>query len=167
VVAPWEVGAGAALVFGLLVRARRAARATAVLVAAGVVAGAVRAAAAVDAHERARAEADRALPATARCSATAVVVSSPVAVRGTLRWDAELTEVSCDGADVGWTGRATLYGGPPDLARGDRAEVVATLAPPQRLWNTATGDPRPGEALRGTLRSGGALDVRVTRRGRG
>jgi competence protein ComEC len=88
-------------------------------------------------------------------------------VRGSLRWDGLLAGLVCDGAPVAWTGNATLYGGPGDLARGDEVEIVATLAPPQRLWNPSTGDPRPGEALRDVVRSGGVLDARVVRRARG
>ena len=60
-----------------------------------------------------------------------------------------------------------LYGGPDDLARGDEAAVVATLGAPQRLWNAAGGDPRPAEAHRNVVRSGGTLDVRIERRGSG
>jgi len=84
-----------------------------------------------------------------------------------LRWDAELENLECDGETISWSGVATLYGGPPELARGDEAAVVATLGAPQRLWNLATGDPRPGQAHRGVTRSGGTLDVVVTRRGSG
>jgi competence protein ComEC len=94
------------------------------------------------------------------------VVSSPVGTHGTLRWDASLRQVRCDDAPVSWEGLATLYGGPEDLARGDEGEVVATLGAPQRLWNPSGGDPRPGEARRRVLRSGGTLDVRVTARAR-
>jgi competence protein ComEC len=111
--------------------------------------------------------ADVALPAPARCSAHARIVTSPVSVRGSLRYDADLDGLVCEGTPVNWSGRATLYGGPPDLARDDEVEAVAGLAPPQRLWNASGGDPRPGEARRGILRSGGAIDVRVLRRAAG
>ena len=53
-----------------------------------------------------------------------------------------------------WSGVATLYGGPADLARGDEADVVATLGAPQRLWDASSGDPRPGEAHRGVAALG-------------
>jgi competence protein ComEC len=95
------------------------------------------------------------------------VASSPVGARGTLKWDGDLTDLVCDGVPVAWSGRATLYGGPDDLAHGDAIEVVASLAPPQRMWNPSTGDPRASEALRGVLRTGGALDVRIVRRAAG
>jgi hypothetical protein len=96
-----------------------------------------------------------------------VVASSPVLARDVLRWDAQLDHVDCEGTATPWSGIATLYGGPDDLARGDELEVVATLGAPQRLWNASGGDPRPGESHRGALRSGGTLDVVVERRGSG
>lgn len=168
VVAPWETALAAAGVLAIAVAARRAgAFAAAALVLAGLGAGWHRAEASVARHEAAGAEADAKLPLPARCAGLARVASSPVSVRGALRWDGWLEEPVCDGATVRWSGLVTFYGGPEGLARGDRAEVVGTLAPPQRLWNDGTGDPRPGEALRGVLRSGGALDVRVVERGAG
>jgi competence protein ComEC len=131
----------------------------------GVASG--RAAWAVAAHERARAAAALALPAPVRCAGQARVVESPVGIHGALRWTGFLTGLECDGEVTAWSGRATLYGGPPDLARGDELEVVAQLAPPERMWNSATGDPRPGEARRAVLRTGGLIDARVLRRRRG
>jgi competence protein ComEC len=166
-VAPWEVCVGAVVLLALL---RAAGRVTLVVAAAVLVAGTVggvRAVAAVARHERTAALADAAMPAPARCSAHARVSSSPVEARDTLRYDADLDSLLCDGSPVAWTGAATLYGGPADLARGDEVEVVASLAPPQRLWNPSGGDPRPSEARRGVFRSGGAIDVRWALRARG
>ena len=167
VVAPWQVAASAAAIVGLSLRARRASPVAAVIVAIALGGGVARACAAVRRHEVERARADLALPQPARCSAHGRVDSSPVGLRGTLKWDAQLDGVSCDGVAVPWAGRATLYGGPADLARSDEIELVGTLAPPQRLWNPATGDPRASEALRGVVRTGGTLDVRVLRPGSG
>jgi competence protein ComEC len=162
-----EVCVGAATALLLLLAARR--------ISAGVALGAVlagafgagRAASVVDAHERRAAIADGVLPSPVRCSARATVASSPTFARGTLRYDAALEGLLCDGEGVSWSGLATLYGGPADLSRGDRIEVVANLAPLQRLWNESGGDPRPGEARRRVVRSGGAIDVRRVARGRG
>jgi competence protein ComEC len=167
VVAPWHVGAAASAIMGLALLARRASRIAALVVALGLGVGVIRAGAAVRRHEAERAQADVALPQPARCSAHGRVDSSPVGIRGTLKWDAWLDRVACDGAAVALTGRVTLYGGPADLARNDDIAIVGTLAPPQRLWNPATGDPRASEALRGVVRTGGALDVRVLRPGTG
>jgi competence protein ComEC len=166
-VAPGEVAAAVCVVLLLLARARRVRLAAAVTTLVAVAAGGVRARAAVTGHERAGAGADAVMPAPVRCTARAQVIASPVRVRGTLRYDAHLEELVCDGSAVPWRGAATLYDGPADLARGDDLEVVATLAPPQRLWNPSGGDPRPSEARRGVLRSGGAVDVRRVHRGAG
>ncbi|HTQ48290.1 MAG TPA: ComEC/Rec2 family competence protein, partial [Polyangiaceae bacterium] len=164
-VAPWEVVATGALILAMLVRR---ARSTAIVLAVVLLAaGALRARSAVKAHEGARAAADAALGLPKRCTARARVVSSPVVVRGTLRWDGAIEDAACDEAAATWSGVATLYGGPADLARGDEAIVVATLGAPQRLWDASGGDPRPGEAHRGVARSGGTLDVVVTRRASG
>jgi len=166
VVAPWEVAVAGFLVLALVVRGWRPRVVATAIVVAAVGIGRLRAQASVDRHEKALAEADTVIPLPARCAGHARVDSSPVRVRGAARWDATI-EASCDGAGSSWRGRATVYGGPEELARGDEVDVVATLAPPQRLWNTAAGDPRPGEALRGVVRTGGALDVRLARRASG
>ncbi len=166
VVARWEVACAAALVVALEYRGIRTAMASAVVIAVAVSVGFARARAHIDRHEDMRAQADAIVPSPSRCSARAEVEASPVRIRGAVRWDGEL-HASCEGAPAPWAGPATVYGGPEDLARGDVVEIVATLAPPQRLWNPATGDPRPGEALRGVVRTGGALDVRIVRRASG
>jgi competence protein ComEC len=183
-VAPWEVGLAAACAACLLVCpvAARGWPATArgwqgparvegrgglcvvLTIALGIGLGALRGRAAVSRHEEERRRADVALGAPLRCTARGRVDSSPVRVRDVLRWDARLVDLVCEGRRSDWEGEATLYGGPEDLARGDEAEVVATLGAPQRLWNSATGDPRPAEAHRGIARSGGVLDVRVAHR---
>src|SRR5262249_34141447 len=125
--------------------------------------GAARAWDAVDADETRRAEAARALPGPSRCTGRAVVASSPVRIRGAPRWDAEVALADCEGVPTSWRGRATLYGGPEGPARGDEVEIAAQLAPPQRMWNADLDDPRPAQARRGVLRSGGVLDARVLR----
>ncbi|HEY4013140.1 MAG TPA: DNA internalization-related competence protein ComEC/Rec2 [Polyangiaceae bacterium] len=165
--APWQVVFTVACAFGLAALRRRVGLGLAVVAMASLGVGAVRVGRAVARQESGRARADLVLPAASRCAGSARVLSSPVEVRGGLRWDAELRRVSCAEGSAHWDGVATLYGGPGDLARGDEVEVVATLAPPQLFWNAATGDPRPSAARRGVLRSGGALDVRVTQRGTG
>lgn len=164
-VAPWETAAAAVAVGAMLLP--RVRPAVIALALALLVAGALRARAAVRAHDSARAAADAALGLPKRCTARARALSSPVVVRGTLRWDAWIDQAVCDEAPATWSGVATLYGGPEDLARGDEAMVVATLGAPQRLWDASSGDPRPAEAHRGVSRSGGTLDVVITRRASG
>ncbi len=166
-VAPMEVVVGFAMTAGLALGARRVGKRLVVLGVLCAAVGLLRAAAAVSSHGAARSEADLAMGLPKRCAAHALVISSPVRAREVLRWDGSLSVSSCDEEPVAWRGNATLYGGPDDLARGDELEIVATLGEPQRLWNEATGDPRPGEAHRGVQRTGGTLDVRVTRRASG
>jgi competence protein ComEC len=166
-VAPGEVAVALAVMAVLALGARRVRKGLVVVGVVCALVGVLRAAMAVSTHGTARAEADAAMGLPKRCSAHARVISSPVRAREVLRWDAALSGVSCEEQPVTWRGDATLYGGPDDLARGDEVEIVATLGEPQRLWNEATGDPRPGEAHRGVQRTGGTLDVRVTRRAAG
>jgi competence protein ComEC len=166
-VAPWEVTFASALILTLALVTRRASLRTAVFAVIAIALGGSRARSVVFHHEAEREAADAVLPAPLRCSAQGRVDSSPVRVRGVPRWDADLGPVTCADGQRAWQGRATLYGGPDDLARGDEVAVVVTLAPPQRFWNASSGDPRPAEARRATIRSGGALDVRVTRRASG
>jgi competence protein ComEC len=170
-VAPGEVVLVSASLLGFLLLSRRRSgprwAALALAIASGLAAGHARAAHAVSVHEAARAKAELSLGAPQRCSARARVLSSPVRVRDAVRWDAHLSGLVCESGPASWEGDATLYGGPGDLARGDDVDVVATLGSPQRLWNEAAGDPRPAEAHRGIVRSGGTLDVRFVRRARG
>lgn len=162
IVAPWEVAAAASLVVLLAYTSGRVGLLAPWVLAVGLATGAVRARAAVAAYEVAARRADARIPEPVQCAARARVASSPVEVRGVLRWDAVVASADCLGTS--WTGLATLYGGPADLARGDEVDVVATLAAPQRFWNAASGDPRPGLAHRGVVRKGGTLDVRILTR---
>jgi competence protein ComEC len=128
-----------------------------------------------------------ALGGPVRCFATAAVASSPVLlhqappalarnpIEGSsaapapfvASWDADLDRIECDGRAVAQSFRARIYGGPHDLARGDRATIIADLAPVQLFRNEGLDDPRPGGARRGVMASGGAHDVRVIARGSG
>jgi len=167
---PWELALVAACVLAMVWRGdggRGKRLLVSLALALGIAVGNLRAHREVQRHEAERVRAEAALGPLQRCTARARVDSSPVRVRETLRWDAHLSAVLCETPPGGWEGDATLYGGPEDLARGDEVEVVATLGAPQRLWNAATGDPRPAEAHRGIVRSGGTLDVRVRRRASG
>ncbi len=170
VVAPWETASAATLLAVAAALSRRVSKYGLLLAALALCAGAIRAQMAVRRHDTTRALTDEMAWTPGRCSALARVQSSPVSLRGALRWDGVLTHLSCDGAPRAGALPpilATLYGGPADLAQGDRVEIVATLATPQRLWNASTGDPRPSEAHRAVVLSGGALDVRVLHRSTG
>ncbi len=155
--APVAVGA-VALAF--VVMARRRGR-VAVLLLVGLVGGAVRARQATVEAESMRARADAALPRIARCSGEATVATSPVERGGSLQWVGEAEHVDC-GAGEDATVRVALFGGPPELARGDRVAFVADLAAPERFANVELGVTR-----RGVARSGGAKDVSVHVRGVG
>jgi competence protein ComEC len=154
----------AALAIGAIVLARD--RRAWPLVAVGALAiavGAARAGAAVRAHEAVARAADGVIVRTARCAGVARVESSPERVHGAMRWSGTLRDARCEGE--AWSGRVTLFGGPEGIARGDEVEVVAQIAPPNRLWNES--DPRPREARQASVRSGGLVDARFVTRGAG
>ena len=152
--APGPVIAAAAAIACLLVASRRA---TGLTAAVGVIAiglGGLRARSAVTLYETERAAAEAALGPPTRCSARARVASSPVRVRGGLRWDAELTRVTCADAGIGWEGRATLYGGPDEsrerrpVRRRGHARAASTVL--ERLYRgpSSFGGASPHCALR-------------------
>jgi len=154
----------AALAIGAMVLARD--RRAWPLVGVGVVAmavGAARAGSAVRAHEAVAQAADAVIARTVRCAGMVRVESSPERVHGAMRWSGTLHDARCE--ESAWGGRVTLFGGPEDVARGDELEVVAQIAPPNRLWNES--DPRPREARQGSVRSGGVVDARIVERGSG
>ena len=160
-VEPWPTLVAAVLIAWMLRATKRVAP---FVVAFGLAIGAWRASRAIAFHEAARDVAASAIGSPKRCTALARVVDSPMVAQGAVRWSAWLTRVECEGAPVAWSGAATLYGGPPSLARGDRVEVVAQLATPQRFWNDATGDPRPSDARRESVESGGVVDAQIVER---
>jgi competence protein ComEC len=166
-VAPFETVTTAVLGLGLLWFARRGSPWAAIVAAAALAVGGARAEAVILRAGEGAARADTALPRPARCSMRGRVDSSPVRLRGALRWDAYVDRLTCDVAPGDWSGRVTLYGGPETLARGDEVDAIATLSAPERFWNDADGDPRARIAHRGVLRTGGALDVRIVHRGTG
>jgi competence protein ComEC len=116
-------------------------------------------------HEVRRDAVATVVPAPARCSGRGHVDESPVLAHGSLRWLAVLDSLECDDprsrALRHGPVRATLYGGPASLARGDEVSIIAQLARPQRFWNDETGDPRPGDARRKAVLSGSVLDLRI------
>ena len=167
-VAPLEtaVVAGACVLLAPL-SSRRTRALLALVILVGLMFGFARSHQRIAVYLSERARLDRELPPIARCAGRAVVTGSPVLQGESLRWSAEFDGASCDGGQVWHPFRATLYGGPSELARGDTVEVIAEVGAPQRLTNRATGDPIPGETRRNALRSGGALDVRIVTKGRG
>jgi competence protein ComEC len=110
----------------------------------------------------------------ARCEGEGVVVSAPVVIGRTpdgargeqARVDVEITRGVCGEAAIAEPLRARLYGAPEDLARGDRVEIVADLAPLHLFRQRELPDPRPPIARSGVAASGGAVEVRRTARSR-
>jgi competence protein ComEC len=165
---PWPFLAAVAGCLGVLRLEGALPRRLLACAAVAVVLGGVRADRALEEHEVRRAAAWSALPAPSRCTAQARVAVSPVRTHGLLRWDGDLSHVSCEERDLTAAGvvRAGLYGGPSDLARGDRLLVTLQIATVERFWNPATGDPRPNDARRGTLWSGSVLAATPTTQSR-
>lgn len=106
------------------------------------------------------------LPAPRRCSARAEVLSSPVLRDGKARWDARLAELDCEGLALAPLD-ARLHGGPLDVARGDRLDVIVDLAAIERHRNLGLGDPLPSLARGGVTASGGVQDAVLVAPGRG
>jgi competence protein ComEC len=102
-----------------------------------------------------------------RCAGQGVVVASPVRTGDAMAFVAELEGLDCEGRRITGRVRARLHGGPADLARGDRFELVGQLAPLQLFRNAMTHDPLPGAARRGVTLSGAALALDVLERSHG
>lgn len=101
-----------------------------------------------------------------RCAFAAEVASSPVKARQSISFLAEVERAECEGV-VLTDFRARLYGGPEELARGDRVSGTADFAPVQLFRNFGAADARPGARRGGAVASGGALSLTVERRARG
>jgi competence protein ComEC len=173
--APLALAPGATLlvVAGVLVALRgRVGRAAAIVGGIGLALAAGRATSALrDAH----AIHDRALALLtppARCDAAGVIVGSPVVIGRPrpgaddekARVDIELRTGTCGERAIEAPLRARVYGAPEDLARGDEVAVLADLAPLHLFHQVELPDPFPTIARSRVTSSGGAVEVRVTRR---
>src|SRR6185295_4083851 len=81
---------------------------------------------------------------------------SPALHGGVLQFDAELSEIDCEGRQAVRPARARLLGAPASLARGDEFSAIAKLLPVSAFRNFSLPDPIPALArqsvvLRGTL----------------
>jgi competence protein ComEC len=126
-----------------------------------------RAARSFEHFEEERARVRDALGPPSRCAGEGVVVASPVRRGETIAFVAELTGLDCEGRRIEGRIRARLHGGPPELARGDRFELVGQLAPVQLFRNAMAHDALPGAARRGVTLSGAALALDVVERSHG
>lgn len=167
------VAAAVALVAILLVRrawlhrGTDAGRVVAVFCAACFFLTAVRSSRRVSAFEvdHAKVELEGTWPA--RCDVEGSVARSPTVRGDDVILTVEAETSSCPSLP---RGRLIVLHAPREvaasLARDDRVHAFAQLAPLHRFWNPGLGDPRPGEARRGVLLSGSALDVTLLARGR-
>lgn len=129
--------------------------------------GAGRAHLALAEYEREHAAVRSFAAAPARCALSGLVVGSPVVLGEGLAFDAIGKQFDCEGRMTQGPWRLRLYGGPSDLLRGDRFFAVANLAVPQVFYNRELADPRPSQAERGALLSGGVLALELRSRGTG
>jgi competence protein ComEC len=170
--APLPTAAAAAAIAALL-RARVSPRWLVIAALALAVAG-LRARALLGEGAAAHARAVALLQPPARCEAEATVVASPVVIgraagpagRDAARVDVLISAALCADRPLAAPLRARLYGAPEDLARGDRLELIADLAPVHLFSNPGLPDPRAPLSRSGIVASGGAVEVRVVARGR-
>jgi competence protein ComEC len=111
-----------------------------------------------------------------RCSGVFTVTASPTLRTASAEgkeeervvlWTGQSEELDCEGTTVNGPLLARLYGGPEDLSRGDRVEVVANLAPVRLFRNAGLANPVPGAARRGSIFSGGAVLAERISKGEG
>ncbi len=154
----------AAVTLTLVLTARRPRAAVLLAVVVAALVGRVAAGRAVARDEVAAVVALAVVPSADRCALEGEVVGMPL-MRGVLRADVLLASVDCGAGPRAVSGlRARLFDVPLDLARGDRVEVIAQLAPSRRNRDPDLGDPRAALARRGHVLSGTALFVRTMSR---
>ncbi len=117
--------------------------------------------------ETRRVAARDALGPPARCFGQGTVVASPTWAHDAAAYLVDLDHADCEGRRLPPEVRARVYGGPDDLRRGDRVEIVAQLAPVRLFRELDLPDPVPRAARQGTLLSGMALSVVPLARGHG
>jgi competence protein ComEC len=110
----------------------------------------------ITSFEAARARALEVVASPTACAVRGRVLHSPVLHGGVLQFDAELSEIDCEGRQATQPARARLLGGPASLARGDEFSAIAKLLPVSAFRNFSLPDPIPalarqGVVLRGTL----------------
>jgi competence protein ComEC len=124
--------------------------------------------------EAARVQLSALAPEPSACAISGRVLHSPAQRAGVLHYDAETSEIDCDGRRDTAPRRLRLSGGPAFLARGDEFSAIARLLPVSGFRNFELPDPLPalarqGALLRGTLlaldpgRPGAGLGARIDR----
>lgn len=137
------------------------------LVSLAFMLGTLRATLAVAWHEAGQSDVQAWIAGPKRCAFSGEVATSPAAVGDTLRYDAQLTTLDCEGRIRNEPVRVRLYGGPATLSRGDRIEGVAGLAAVQVFHNDELLDPGPRQAQQGVLLSGSILGMEIRETGTG
>jgi competence protein ComEC len=161
-----QPGAALAASLGAAVVTLGRARKLALLVAlAAALACGWRARAALSEFEASRVAARDALGEPRRCAGSASIVASPTWRSDAATYLVDFEALECDGRKLAPV-RARLYGGPDDLGRGDRLELVAQLAPVRLFRNPGVLDPTPFAARAGPRLSGMALGVELAERSR-
>ncbi len=107
------------------------------------------------AHELARMN----IGAPQRCVVVAEVLSSPSERQDSLGFTAQLLQSECETTHLPEGTPVRLYGGPPQLARGDRFEAIAQLGVVRIFRNPDLPDPFPGYARRQVTLSGSILSL--------
>ncbi len=107
------------------------------------------------------------LRGTSRCAFTGQVVSSPTWRGHQPSFDAELVDLDCEGRLLPGPYLARLYGGPGQLARGDRFEAIGQLGVRRWFRNRELLDPTLGVGRTAVVASGGILALSITRAGGG
>jgi len=126
--------------------------------------GAARSTQRIQHFEATRLQLRDALGVPSRCELRATVAASPVWSEGSTSFIAEVTHADCESRLLPVPFRARLHGGPDGLARDDRVQVIADLAPLQLFRNLDTADPTPAAARQGIVLTGGVLSLAVTER---
>lgn len=157
------VAAALAAIGLVTVLARRVSRQTLAWAALGIALTAARAATQVTKFEAVLEGTRATLGAPRRCAGTATVETSPARRAESLGYVARFDSLDCEGRMLEGT-RARLHGGPPDLSRGDRMEIVAQLATVELFHNADLPDPTPGAARTGAVVSGAVLSARIVGR---
>ncbi len=121
----------------------------------------------VSAFEKQQRAARELLQPPQRCSVSGQVSASPTVREGTAVVQARLDTLDCEGRRHHSPLVATLYGGPADLARGDRFEAIVELGVVRLFHNLDLPSPVPSAARRGSVASGSVLALHRRARGRG
>jgi competence protein ComEC len=134
----------------------------------GCGAGAYRASECVSGYVASRKDAERVLRPPVRCFLQVEILDSPVVREAVTRLRVRVLEGQCDQLPLSRGLTLRLHGGPQDLRRGDRLELVAQLGVTRLFRNLSDlADPIPFAARNAVVASGSVMSSTVLRRGTG